>query len=175
MSQQPDSYEDLSQCALDSEQEQQLLHVQRECTFMWTNKRSEAFGVIMSFLPKDGRLWLTCAEKRARVPALRKFPRASVCVTSTGTSMGPGKTVSYRGSCVVHDSRAVKDWFYPEFSAHLQPTPEAARVFERFLDSPNRVILEFTPDYTLSFDSALMWVRSPEVVSSRKDASKRSE
>ena len=76
---------------------------------------------------------------------------------------------------MVHDSREVKDWFYPEFSTHLQPNPKAARVFQRFLDSPHRVILEFTPDYTLSFDSALMWVRSPDVVTSRKDSLTRSE
>jgi hypothetical protein len=35
--------------------------------------------------------------------------------------------------------------------------------FQRFLDSPHRVIIEFVPDYSLSFDGALMWARSPEV------------
>jgi hypothetical protein len=40
-------------------------------------------------------------------------------------------------------------------------------VFQQFLDSPQRVVIEFTPDYKLSFDGALMWQRSPEVA--RKD------
>jgi hypothetical protein len=90
-----DNYEDLTECGLTDELEDELIHTQRECTFMWTNKAGEAFGVIMSVLPKDGKLWLTCAERRARVPALRRFPRASVCINSTGTSMGGGKTVTY--------------------------------------------------------------------------------
>ena len=164
-----DNYEDLTQCGLDEAKEAELLRVQRECTFMWTNKKGEAFGVIMSFLPKDGKLWLTCAERRARVPALRRFPRASVCVNSTGTALGTGKTVTYKGECVVHDSREIKDWFYPEFASHLRPEPEAAKVFQNFLDSPERVVIEFTPDYALSFDSALMWARSPEAATNKND------
>ena len=162
MSEQDDNYEDLTQCGLESELEQELLDVQRECTFMWTNKKGEAFGVIMSYLPSDGKIWLTCAERRARVPALRRFPRASICINSTGTSMGTGKTVTYKGSCVIHDSREIKDWFYPIFARRLRPEPEAAAVFQKFLDSPERVIIEFTPDYKLSFNSKLMWARSPE-------------
>ena len=93
-----DSYEDLTECALSEELEEQLLQVQRECVFMWTNSKGEAFGVIMSMLPKDGKLWLTCAAARKRVPALRRFPRASICVTSTGTQIGTGKQLPTRGN-----------------------------------------------------------------------------
>ncbi|MGI9621687.1 MAG: hypothetical protein ACR2PK_02525 [Acidimicrobiales bacterium] len=158
-----DSYEDLTECGLSEDLEKQLLQVQRECTFMWTNKAGEAFGVIMSFLPKDGAIWMTAAERRARVSAIRRFPRASVCVTSLGTDLGGGKTVTYKGNCIVHASREVKDWFYPEFANHLRPDDEAAaRAFESFLDSPARVVIEFQPDYKLSFDSSIMWQRSPE-------------
>jgi hypothetical protein len=142
---------------------------------MWTNKKGEAFGVIMSFLPKDGKLWLTCAERRARVPALRRFPRASVCVNSTGTVLGTGKTVTYKGECVIHTGRDVKDWFYPEFARHLRPEPEAAQVFQNFLDSPERVVIEFTPDYKLSFDSSIMWARSPEAASNKEDPRNQTE
>ena len=157
-----DSYEDLTECGLSDELEHELLRAQRECTFMWTNSKGEAFGVIMSFLPKDGKLWLTCAKARKRVPALQRFPRASVCVNSTGTDMGTGKTVTYKGECIIHEGREVKDWFYPEFSRHLRGDTPAAEVFREFLDSPDRVVIEFTPDYKLGFDSALMWARSPD-------------
>lgn len=163
MSEQQADYEDLTECGLSPELEDELLALQNECIFMWTNKAGEAFGVVMSFLPKDGKLWLTCAERRARVPALRRFPRASICVTSTGTAMGTGKTVTYKGDCVIHKGREIKDWFYPEFSSHIRPNdPAAAVAFQSFLDSPDRVVIEFTPDYKLGFDSKLMWARSPE-------------
>lgn len=156
-------YEDLTACGLSAELEQQLIATVKECTFMWANRDGEPFGVIMAYLPKDGKLWLTAAERRARISALRRFPRAAVCVNSTGSAIGPAKTVSYKGSCVIHDDRETKDWFYPEFARHLRPDPAAAEVFRQFLDSPHRVIIEFVPDYTLSFDGALMWARSPGV------------
>jgi hypothetical protein len=159
-------YEDLTECALSAELEAQLVAVQRECVFMWTNAEGEAFGVVMSYLPKDGKIWLTAAERRKRIAALRRFPRASICINSTGSSIGGGMTVTYKGNCVVHDDRATKDWFYPEFASRLRSdNPAAADEFRKFLDSPHRVILEFTPDYSLSFDAKLMWARSPGVVS----------
>ncbi len=157
-------YEDLSECALSDELESQLVETQRECVFMWTNSSGEAFGVVMSYLPKDGRFWLTAAERRARISAIRRFPRASLCINSTGSRMGGGKTITYKGSCVVHDDRATKDWFYPEFSHSIRRDDDkAATAFQSFLDSPHRVIIEFIPDYSLSFDANLMWARSPEV------------
>jgi hypothetical protein len=159
-----EDYEDLTECALSEELERQLVQTQRECVFMWTNAAGEAFGVVMSYLPKDGRFWLTAAERRARISAIRRFPRASLCINSTGSRMGGGKTVTYKGSCLVHDDRTTKDWFYPEFSQSLRPdNSAAATAFQNFLDSPHRVIIEFIPDYTLSFDANLMWARSPEV------------
>jgi hypothetical protein len=159
-----DDYEDLTECALSPDLEQQLVDTQRECVFMWTNVAGEAFGVVMSYLPKNGSFWLTAAERRKRISALRRFPRASLCINSSGSSLGGGKTITYKGTCVVHDDRDTKDWFYPEFSRRIRPDDErAATTFQQFLDSPHRVIIEFVPDYSLSFDSTLMWVRSPEV------------
>lgn len=161
-----DDYEDLSECSLTPELEQKLVHSQGECVFMWTNKEGEAFGVVMAYMPKDGKIWLTAAEQRKRIAAIRRFPRASICINSAGTRLGGGKTVSYKGSCVVHTDRATKDWFYPEFASRMRPDSEkAALEFQKFLDSPHRVVIEFVPDYTLSFDAALMWQRSPDVVS----------
>lgn len=161
-----DDYEDLTDCGLSPELEERLLHAQRECTFMWTNKSGEAFGVIMSYLPDEGKLWLTAAERRARISAIRRFPRAAICITSVGTDMGTGKTITYKGECIVHSSREIKDWFYPRFAKWIRPNDEvAATTFQTFLDSPDRVIIEFRPDDKLGFDSALMWARSPAAAS----------
>jgi general stress protein 26 len=162
-----EDYEDLTACGLSPELEHQLVSSGRECVFMWTNIAGEAFGVVMAYLPKDGKIWMTAAARRKRIAAILRFPRASVCINSTGSKMGGGKTVTYKGTCTVHDDRAVKDWFYPEFADHLRPGDDhAARTFQRFLDSPHRVVIEFVPDYTLSFDAALMWERSPDAARS---------
>lgn len=159
-----EDYEDLQQCALSEDLESELVQSQRECVFMWTNMSGEAFGVVMSYLPKDGNLWLTAAEHRARISAIRRFPRSSVCISSAGTRMGPNKTVSYKGTCTVLSDRATKDWFYPEFSRYLMGDGPRAQAFQKYLDSFGRVIIRFEPDYSLSFDGDLLWDRSPEVL-----------
>jgi general stress protein 26 len=159
----PSDYEDLTECGLTPELEQRLVSTQRECVFMWTNASGEAFGVVMSYLPKDGTFWLTAAEHRKRIAAIRRFPRASICINSTGTKLGPGKTVTYKGACTVHTDRETKDWFYPEFSQFLYRDPASAAEFQKFLDSPHRVVIEFVPDYSLSFDGVVMWQRSPDI------------
>lgn len=158
-----DSYEDLTECGLSPELEDQLVNTCRNCVFMWVNSKGEPFGVVMSYLPKDGKLWLTAAARRKRIPALRRNPRASICVWGAGTELGSGRTMTYKGSCVVHDDRETKDWFYPEFARYLRGDTPQAQVFQQFLDSPDRVVIEFTPDYRLGFDSELMWARSPGV------------
>jgi hypothetical protein len=157
-----DSYEDLTECALSEELEHELVYTQRECVFMWTNQKGEAFGVVHAYYPKDGKIWMTCAETRKRIPALRRFPRASVCITSTGSHLGNGKTITYKGECILRKDQETKDWFYPEFSHYLRGDNPSAKVFQQFLDSPQRIIIEFVPDYKLSFDRDLMMQRSPE-------------
>lgn len=161
MSSSDDNYEDLTECGLSRELEDELVNTCRNCVFMWTNSKGEPFGVVMSYLPKEGKFWLTAAARRKRIPALRRNPRASICVWGAGTPLGSGRTMTYKGSCAIHDDRATKDWFYPEFARYLRGDTPQAEVFEKFLDSPERVIVEFTPDYKLGFDSELMWARSP--------------
>lgn len=165
-------YEDLTACGMDDDLEAQLLATAKECVFQWTNKAGEPFGVIMSFLEKDGSIWLTAAERRARISAIRRDPRVAICVTSVGTGMRGGMTASYKGTATVHKSQEVKDWFYPEFCAKIRPDDAAVRdAFQEHLDSPDRVIIEVVPHYKLTFDSAKMWQRSPEAVpEDRRDA-----
>lgn len=158
-----DSYEDLTECGLGPELEDELVNTCRNCVFMWVNSKGEPFGVVMSYLPKDGKFWLTAAARRKRIPALRRNPRASICVWGAGTSFGSGRTMTYKGNCVIRDDRETKDWFYPEFARYLRGDTAQAEVFRQFLDSPDRVIIEFTPDYKLGFDAELMWARSPGV------------
>lgn len=158
-------YEDLTACGLDDEMEQALLDAARECVFQWTTKAGEPFGVIMSFLEKDGTFWLTAAERRARISAIRRDPRVAITVTSVGTELAGGKTASYKGTATVHKTQEVKDWFYPEFCAKIRAGDESAReAFQAHLDSPDRVIIEVVPHYKLTFDSAKMWQRSPDAV-----------
>lgn len=155
--------ENLEECWLDDDVRERLLTEQTECTFMWVNAAGQPFGVIMSYIWRDGTFWLTSAEKRARVAAIRRTGYASICVTSKGTSLGTGKTVTVRGPCVVHDDRATLDWMLAELARAVRPdSAEGAAAFLDHLDTPNRVVLELTPEYKLDFDSSKMWQHRPD-------------
>ena len=146
-------YEDVTIYRLSPEREQELLHKQIECSFVWTNREGHGMGVIMNYVARDGSIWLTATSQRPRIKALKRDPRATVVISSMGTDMGPGKQITYKGRVVLHEDQATKDWFYPALadiiSPYPAPTPEAAIAY---LDTPLRVIIELIPEMTLAFD-----------------------
>lgn len=146
-------YEDLTGWGLDAADEEAMLAAQTECTFVWANREGWPVGVIMSFVWRRGRFWLTASRGRARIAAVRRDPRVCIVVTSTGAGGVPDRrTVTYKGICRLHDDPATKAWFYPELAAALYPDPERARHFARFLDSPNRVVIEVATTQRIGFD-----------------------
>jgi general stress protein 26 len=162
-----ENYEDVTAYDLDGDVEERLLLAHNECTFIWSNKDGWPVGVIMSYVWRRGRFWLTASSQRARVSAVRRDPRVCVVVTSTGSPLPRNKTVTYKGTCVVHDSREVKDWFYPELAAALWGDNAAGReAFVTFLDSPRRVVFEVEPTQRIGYDGTKMgaataaWLRT---------------
>ena len=146
-------YEDVTEWWLDNDAEEAMLGAQTECTFIWANKEGWPVGVIMSFIWRNGRFWLTASGQRARIAAVRRDPRVCIVVTSTGASAVPSRqTVTYKGVCRLHDDEDTKAWFYPELAAALHPDEKVQNHFARFLDSPRRVILEVEPTQRISFD-----------------------
>ena len=70
--------------------------------------------------------------------------RASLMAADADTTL--------KGTCVVHEDRETKQWFYPAFTKHIG----ADDAFERMLDSPLRVVLEIIPEKYISYDGAKM-------------------
>lgn len=151
-------YESVSIYQLDPEMQEKLLSTHRECVFNWSTKDGWPMGVIMSYLWADGRFWLTAGAHRHRISAVRRDPRVSVVVTSTGTELGGGKTVTAKGRCVIHEDEETKRWFYPAFASHLNPDPVGAAEFRERLDSPIRVILEVIPEKFITYDGVKMFL-----------------
>jgi len=156
-------YEDVSVYTLDDADEQRLLDAQSELTFMWTNREGWPVGVIMSFVHRDGRFWVTGSRQRARFKAIERDDRVAVCVTSTGSKIGGGKTVTYKGRATIHDDEPTKAWFYPALATKLMAAraggegrDERIEEFIRFLDSPRRVIVEIEPLDRIAYDGAKM-------------------
>ena len=154
----PDDYEDVSIYTLSDEREQVLFSKQTECTFMWTNKAGEPIGVIMNYVYRDGRFWLTATRQRARIPAIERDPRVAIAVSSRGTDIGTSQSITYKGIAHLHDDDDTKAWFYPALAAFVRPGDETKqRAFVDHLDSPGRVIIEVKPTKRIGFDSEMMF------------------
>lgn len=122
----------------------------------------------MSYMWRDGKFWLTASAQRARISAVKRDPRVCIVVTSTGSPLPRNKAITWKGTCTVHDSREVKDWFYPRFARCLYRDDEAkAEAFVDFLDSPRRVVLEVEPTQRIGYDGAKMGKATAEWMAER--------
>jgi hypothetical protein len=154
MSDSPVDYEDLTSMRLDDEALRELVEPGGECVFNWTTREGYPVGVVVAYVYRHGRFWTTCALRRKRVPALRARPQSGIIVNRGGG------TASYRGDSIVHapgdeDFGPIKDWFYPALSG-LEKDPDNAYKlsFAKFLDSPQRVIVETDANLVVAFDTA---------------------
>jgi hypothetical protein len=160
-----ENYEDVTVFGLDEDVEEQLLLSHNECTFIWSNKEGWPVGVIMSYVWRKGSFWLTASSQRARVRAIRRDPRVCVVVTSTGSPLPRNKTVTWKGTCTLHDDRATKDWFYPELSTALRgPDQASVDSFVEFLDSPRRVVVQVEPTQRIGYDGAKMGIATAAAI-----------
>jgi len=152
-------YEAVSVYPLDDPVRDELLDTHNECVFNWSTQDGWPMGVIMSYVWRQGRFWLTAGAHRHRISAVRRDPRVSIVVTSTGTPLGSGKSLTAKGRCTIHEDPEIKAWFYPEFARHLNPDNEkAAESFRAMLDSPLRVVLEVVPEKWISYDGRKMFL-----------------
>jgi nitroimidazol reductase NimA-like FMN-containing flavoprotein (pyridoxamine 5'-phosphate oxidase superfamily) len=171
MSAVPENYEDVTVYGLDDDVENEMLLTQNECTFIWSNKDGWPVGVIMSYVFRDGKFWLTATSQRARMKAIARDPRVCVVVTSTGTKMARNKTVTYKGTCQLHDSREIKEWFYPELAkAVMGDNVERRAVFEKLLDSPRRLIIEVEPTQRIGYDGTKMGTATTALMDRLKES-----
>lgn len=126
----PVDYEDLTSMRLDDQALHALVSAGGECIFNWTTTDGYPVGVVVAYVYRHGKFWTTCAERRKRVPALKKRPQSAIVINRGG------KTATYKGDSVVH--------------AHGDPYRIA---FTRFLDSPHRVIIETDARLMIGFDT----------------------
>ena len=111
MEQQSENYDDVKRYRLDPEREQELVASAGECTFIWANKAGHPLGVTTAYVAIDGKIWMTATRERVRIKAIARDPRSSVVISSKGTPMGGGKTVTYKGHTVIHDDDKTKQWY----------------------------------------------------------------
>ena len=167
MTEQATNYDDVKRYRMDPEREDELVQTGGECTFIWANKAGHPLGVTTAYVPAKGKIWMTATRERVRIKAIARDGRSAVVISSKGTPMGGGKTVTYKGHTVIHDDDETKQWMYRilaygmkegtredegnAFTSGLDP-----EMFIRFLDTPERIVLEFTPEMSIPFDGDKM-------------------
>lgn len=167
MSEQAVNYDDVKRYRLDAEREQELVSTGGECTFIWANKAGHPLGVTTAYTAVDGKIWMTATRERVRVKAIARDGRSAIVITSKGTPMGGGKTVTYKGHTVIHDDHETKLWMYRLLAAGMSAAGQEdegnaftqgldPEMFVRFLDTPERVVLEFTSEMSIPFDGDKM-------------------
>lgn len=160
MAEEIDNFEMVSVYRLNDDDREALLLAQKECSFNWCTRDSWPMGVIMSYIWRKDRIWLTAGGHRHRISAVRRNPKVSIVITSTGTELGRSKTITIKGRCVIHEDRETKDWFYPDFAMALRGNQAEADEFAEMLDSPLRVILEVIPEKWITYDGIKMGAHS---------------
>lgn len=107
------------------------------------------------FVVEDGRIRSWTFRKSQKVKNLQRDPRATVLVEAGYDSYPDLRGVMYEAETVIHDDHdTVLDFamkigkrYDPDSS---DPTPEMIEAFEAQV--PKRVVLEFVPTRTLSWD-----------------------
>ena len=163
MAEQPaKDWEDVRSYTLETDDEAELLAAQTECTMIWAGKEGWPMGVIVNFIYRRDRFWLTATDSRPRIASIRKDPRVSIAISSRGSSVQHRRSITYKCRAILHTDDETRAWFFPEFANAMRPgEPEKAAAFAQFLDSPGRVVLEFVPETRIGFDSAKMWRAAP--------------
>ena len=167
MTEQAINYDDVKRYRLDPEREQELLKTGGECTFIWANKSGHPLGVTTAYVPVGDKIWMTATRERVRIKAIARDGRSSIVITSKGTPMGGGKTVTYKGHTVIHDDSETKLWMYGLLAAGMAKQGQDDKdnaftsgidpdMFVRFLDTPERIVLEFSPEMSILFDGDKM-------------------
>lgn len=135
-----DDLESMRGARLAADDRAELLAVQRECTFVFAGPDGWPSGVVMNFLHRDDRLWLTAVEGRPQVTALAAEPRVSVVVSGAGTDLPGRRMLALRGLATVHRDRETIHHWLDAFASAWRSRGQAE--FRRLLDSPNRVVIE---------------------------------
>lgn len=164
------NYEDVTVYPLDDDTREQILLEQNECSFVWGTKDHWPVGVIMSYVWRDGKFWLTASSQRPRIKAIRRDPRVSLIVSSVGLAMGASRSITVKGRVSLRDDAETKAWFYPAVArAILRGAPQPMiDHFVQMLDSERRLVLEVTPEKWITYDASKMMVASMEAAKAGK-------
>ena len=111
MTQQSTNYDDVKQYRLDPDREQELVNCAGNALLLGQQSGTPV-GCDHSLRACGRKNLMTATRERVRIKAIARDGRSSVVMSSKGTHMGGGKTVTYKGHTVIHDDPEIKMWMY---------------------------------------------------------------
>ena len=154
MTERLEDFEDVSIYEIDRGRRESLLGGGGEAAVVWSTREGWPVGVMHIYLWRDGCFWVTCTERRKRVPALRARPQSSVIV-----AFEDEQTITAKTMATVHEPGSEHEgWFFTALAERViaeQPEPvraEGVAGFVRRLVSQSRVIIQLDPVKWISFD-----------------------
>lgn len=115
----------------------------------------------MSFVALDDKIWLTALVSSPRVKALSHNPNAVVVISGKGCEVGHSRCVSLQGTCEVASDPSARDRFFPAFASAVLPDSEkGAAMMSKSMNTPENLVLVFTPTKIIPYDSQQMLDRA---------------
>ncbi len=136
----------LSQAQID-----QLLQAGREMFIAHLTKDGFPIVTVHVYCFLDGEMWSTSVKGRVKEKALRRDPRCSICISSTGLRLPFGGAICIKAHGEVVDDRAIVERVCREHARRYYSSERAQELFFRTLFTPNRVGLRFTIQKIISW------------------------
>lgn len=99
----------------------------------------------------DGNLWTTSVKGRVKAAALRRDPRCSMCISTTGLNLPFGGGITIKAKAEIVEDRAIVERVCREHARRYYPTPTAEELFFASLFTPNRVAIRFQIEKIISW------------------------
>lgn len=147
--------DDISAFKLIDDEQERLYDLQDECSVSWTNSAGWPVSMPHSYVRVDGKFWIHTTVNRQRVKAFRARPQTCVTVSGIGTEMY-GCMVTNKTLATVHDGdRDLVRWLLPLFLRRVGKAADDESLNQQMLllDTPNRVVIEFDPVESFSYNS----------------------
>ena len=149
-----EDFEDVSLYTIDDERREQLLARGQEAAVNWSTSDGWPVGVMHIYIWREGCFWVTCTERRKRVPALRERPKSSVIV-----AFEDEQTITAKTLATVHEPGSGHEgWFFRALAERVLAQQRGVvsdggiEGFVKRLESENRVIIQLEPVKWITFD-----------------------
>jgi general stress protein 26 len=120
-----------------------LLQAGREMFIAHLTKDGFPIVTVLVYCFLDGDMWSTSVKGRVKEKALRRDPRCSICISSTGLRLPFGGALTIKAHAEVVDDRAIVERVCREQARRYYSSERAQELFVRTLFTPNRVALHF--------------------------------